>query len=135
MREDQIETVILDRLVDANFGYTLVFPNGTESPDLPRIETDFFGGDAEDLGLKGGGGVERITVGVNINVVVKSGGQEYTKNAMAIAEPIKALFPSGLRLPIDGGTITVQKQPSIKRGFSGKAGWVTPVVLSLLAQN
>lgn len=135
MNENDIERVIEARLHEADIGLPSAWPNATAVGVLPRLEVSYFGGDATDDALSGGGAIEKITVGVNITVVVKEGGSEHTDEANRIAGLVKALYPGGLRLPIEGGHVLVRGQTSIRKGFTGDGGWRTPVVLQLLAQN
>ena len=76
-----------------------------------------------DNTLTGGGTIIRgfamVTVMSEIGV--------FATNATVIADSIAALFPYTLRLPVTGGTVTVNNPPEVMQGYPDGPHWRIPV--------
>lgn len=87
------------------------------------------------------GGVEIVTGFVQVTVMtepdlpiwsdtVRNANGQIVQSAGAIASAIRALFPYTLRLPINGGEVTVTQPSKADEGYPDSPHWRTPVKIT-----
>ena len=95
-------------------------PTGTPHPYLIFTHVPVSRADST---LTGGGtivrGFAQITIMSDIGV--------FSTAATTIADSIAALFPYTLRLPVTGGTITINNPPEVQQGYPDGPHWRVPV--------
>lgn len=109
------------------------YPNVTPKVTRPYLEVTFAASDRTDDSLEGG--VMLRETG-RVSVVVVADEQTGAKTSEDTADSVAELFPTGLRIPITDGQITITQPANIRPGFQGGASdWRVPVIISYVADR
>ena len=120
-----ISNALGQRLATLSPALTIGWPNkdvptGTPHPYLIFAHVPV---SRTDSTLTGGGtivrGFAQITIMSDIGV--------FSTAATTIADSIASLFPYTLRLPVTGGTITINNPPEVQQGYPDGPHWRVPV--------
>lgn len=132
MKKDDIVNAVKSRLAGGVTGVNFDFPNVKPS-DTSRPIVEMVAGTAlGDVQTLKGGEITREEATYLLNVVVEQGTGETAANN--IADVIKALFPSGLKLTIPGGALYFRFPSEIRAGFKRDSDdWVVPVFVRYVA--
>ena len=123
--DTDISNALGQRLATLTPALTIGWPNrdvptGTPHPYLIFTHVPV---SRTDSTLTGGGtivrGFAQITIMSEIGV--------FSTAATTIADSISSLFPYTLRLPVTGGTITINNPPEVQQGYPDGPHWRVPV--------
>lgn len=132
MLKKDINNGIKSRLSTIRPVQTIIWPNVTSKADRPFIELTITATSREDTTLKGGNSILR-EFGV-ISAVVVADLDEGENAANDIADLIVGVFPPGLKLDIDGGSVDILRAPNITGGLRDGSEWRVPVVIQYAAR-
>ena len=115
--------------------FTPALPIGWPNKDVPAgtahpyLIFDHVPVSRTDNTLTGGGTIARGFV--QVTVMAEIG--KFTTRATNIADSISALFPYTMRLPVSGGTITINGPPETQQGYPDGPHWRVPVRIPYMA--
>jgi hypothetical protein len=132
MNKKDINNGIKAQLATASPAYPIVWPNVKSQADRPFIELTITATSREDTTLKGGSSILR-EFGI-ISAVVVADLDEGEDAANDIADLIAGVFPPGLKLDIEGGSVDILRAPNISGGLRDGSEWRVPVVIQYAAR-
>jgi len=132
MKRSDINTALKSRL-DQGMAIDGTWPNVAPQSAMARPYFEVIFPAADRYGQSLAGTLVRETGRMAVMIVVEADTGEDAANNFASA--VSELFPQALRLPITGGTITIEQPADIRGGYRDNSDWRVPIIIRYTALN